>query len=126
MNAMSDIAALEEQAVERQKYVENRRIAQRLFSNRDFKKLILEEFCVNECARYAQNSANPALGPDERADSLAIAQAAGHLRRFLSVTIQMGNQAEVEIRQINEAIEEIRAEGEPVGDNTDGFQDALQ
>lgn len=71
---------------------------------------MLEEFCVNECARYAQASADPALSANERADALAIAQSAGHLRRFLSVVIQMGNSAENTIADIEAALEEARAE----------------
>jgi len=107
---MSTIAELEQQIEELQELVARRDLALKLEKNRDFKKLILEEFCVNECARYAQNSANPSLRPEERADSLALSQAAGHLRRWLSVIVRMGNQAEHEIKANREAIDEMRAE----------------
>ena len=100
-----------EQHVERlQTLVEKRDLAIKLEKNREFKKLILDEFCVNECARYAQASADPSLKADERADALALAQASGHLRRYLSVVVQMGNQAESEINQTKEAIEQARVE----------------
>lgn len=101
---------LEHQRDNARQLIERRDLALRLHKNPDFKKLILEEFCVNECARYAQASADPALKPDARADSLAIAQAAGHLRRFLSVIVQMGNQAEGQMTELNEAIEASRQE----------------
>lgn len=107
---MSDVFALEEQRKNFKELVDRRNMAIKLSKNREFNKLILEEFCVNECARYAQSSADPALGPVERADALAIAQAAGHLRRFLSVVVQMGAHAEREIENIDEEIAEARAE----------------
>ena len=110
---MSEVVLLEKQLADTKTLVDRRTIAQRLAANADFRKLILEEFCVNECARYAQASADPALSANERADALAIAQSAGHLRRFLSVVIQMGNSAENTIADIEAALEEARAEGQP-------------
>lgn len=101
---------LEHQRDNARKLIERRDLALRLYKNADFKDLILNEFCVQECARYAQASADPALRSEARADSLAIAQAAGHLRRFLSVIVQMGNQAENEMTGLNEAIEASRQE----------------
>ncbi len=103
---------LEQQLAGAKRIAELGDIAIKLNSNRDFRKLILEEFCVNECARYAQESADPALTPMQRADALAMAQAAGHLRRFLSITILKANTADSQISQIEEAIEEVRAEEE--------------
>lgn len=73
--------------------------AMRLNRNTDFKKLILEDFCVTNCARHAQLSADPALQPENRADSLALAQAAGHLRRYLSVICQMANKADGDLEE---------------------------
>jgi hypothetical protein len=107
---MSTEIELEQHIVGLEEIVARRDLALKLEKNREFRKLILEEFCVNECARYAQASANPALKEVERADSLALAQAAGHLRRWLSVIVQMGNQAASEITQTQAAIEEARRE----------------
>ena len=107
---MTVINELEQHVEQLQTLVEKRDLAIKLEKNREFKKLILDEFCVNECARYAQASADPSLKADERADALALAQASGHLRRYLSVVVQMGNQAESEINQTKEAIEQARVE----------------
>lgn len=85
--------------------VERRDAAVRLYKNRDFKKLILDYFMVEECARYARQSADPALPPENRADALNLAQAAGHLKRFLHVVTTMGDQAAREI----DAIENYQA-----------------
>lgn len=107
---MNEVTALEQQLEGAKKLVNFRQLALRLSKNRDFQKLILEEFCTNECARYVQNSANPALGAEERADSLSIAQASGHLKRWLSVQVQMGAHAENELPQLEEALAEARLE----------------
>lgn len=106
------IEQLELQLVNSKEQVELRNAAQRLWENRDFKKVIVDSFMLKEAALYAQNSGNPALGPVERADCLAIAQASGHLKRFLSVVIQMGNNAEASIGPIEDALDEERAKDE--------------
>ena len=93
-----------------QEYVALRDMAQKLESNREFKKVILDHFCVTECARYAQASADPQLNADQRADALSLAQASGHLRRYLSVLVQMGNRAEADIAEAREAIAEAHKE----------------
>lgn len=104
---MSQIAEMEQYIEEQQELVKRRDLALKLNENRDFRKLILEQFCVQECAKYAQESADPSLRPESRADALALAQAPGHLRRWLSVCVQMGNRAEHEIDDTRKAIEEL-------------------
>lgn len=82
----------------------------RLQKNRDFRKVINEQFMVTECARYAQISADPALSEADRANALALAQAAGHLKRFLSVMVQMSNHANSQIPEIEQALDELRGQ----------------
>lgn len=107
---MSEIAELQAQIDRLQEAVDRRDLALKLVKNREFKKLILEDFCVQECARYVQLSADPNLDAAQRADALALAQAAGHLRRFLSVVERMGEHSANEIVQVKAAIEELRRE----------------
>lgn len=109
---MSDVTInqLEGQLEEMKRRIARRDEALQLGNNPLFRKLILEEFCTQECARYAQASADPALSAEARADSLAIAQAAGHLRRYMSVIMTMGNQAEATMDRMEAEIEAARAE----------------
>lgn len=107
---MSDVIRLEKQLEAGKKEIEKRAIALRLYENADFKKLIVDGFMTEECARYAQLSADPVLQPNERADALGLAQAAGHLKRFLSVVVTMGNAAEGRQIELENAIEEARQE----------------
>lgn len=107
---MSEVNALEHQLNKQREAVKRRDVAIKLSKNPDFKKLILEEFCVQECARYAQSSADPSLDATSRADALGIAQAAGHVRRWLSVTVTMGDVAAGQIEDLENAIIEARQE----------------
>lgn len=108
---MSEVFALERQLADAKKHLDRRELALKLYKNPEFKELIIDGFCLNDCARYAQSSADPALTPAQQADALGISQASGHLRRFLSVIVQLGNQAESQIPSIEDAIQEIRSEG---------------
>lgn len=99
---------LEKQEIGYKAAMELRDSAEKLARNNDFKKLILKHFMVEECALYAQRSADPQLNEAQRADALAISQAAGHLKRFLSVIVQMGNHAETEMPALAEALLEAR------------------
>lgn len=105
------LRSLEKQQSDAKCLVSRRQMALRLAENPDFKQLILKEFMVEEAARYVHTSCDPAVGAENRADALAIAQASGHLKRYLSIVVQMGAHAEREMRQLDEAIEEMRAEG---------------
>lgn len=107
---MSEVTALEKQLEEAKVFITRRDLAVKLYNNPEFKKLIIDEFCGSECARYAQTSADPALDDRQRADALAIAQAAGHLRRYLSVIVTMGNQSEEMLDRLEAEIEMARQE----------------
>lgn len=84
--------------------------AVRLNDNADFRDLIVKGFCLTEAARYAQESGDPMLTQAQRQDALNMAQASGHLKRFISVTIVMGNDADRAIREAEAQIIELRSE----------------
>jgi hypothetical protein len=104
------VTALEKQLVNAREVIERGRRAAKLAENPDFRLLILEGFCLTDCARYAQESADPLLDEQKRADALAMAQAAGHLKRFLSMSVQLGRIAESQMEELNLAIDEARGE----------------
>lgn len=84
--------------------------AVRLNENPDFRDLIVNGFCLTEAARYAQESGDPMLSKDQRQDALNMAQASGHLKRFLTVTIVMGNDADRAIVDAQNQLIELRSE----------------
>lgn len=104
------IQELEDRRDELKTLVARREQALKLRSNREFNSLILKGFCESECAAYARQSGDPALTPTQRQDALNMSQAAGHLLRFLSVTVQKGNVAERDIEDCENAILEINQE----------------
>lgn len=109
---MSEIRNLERQAENARQAVEQRDAIVKLTSLPEFRKLIVEGFCKDECARFTHMSSDPNLSVQDRADALASAQAAGHLKRWINGLILMGNRAEQDIVEVNAMIEEIRASGE--------------
>lgn len=106
------IESLERQLVDTKAQVAFGDAVARLVKNPDYRTVIEKGFMLEECARYAQASGNPALSDRERADALLIAQAAGALKRFLAVTIQISNQCANDILAIEHSIEEARMAGE--------------
>lgn len=109
---MSDIQALEHQIENVKAVVAQRDLMVKLSANREFRKLIIEGFCRDEAARFVHLSTEPGLSEQDRADSLASAQAAGHLKRWINALITMGNRAEQDLFEMNETLEEMRHEGE--------------
>lgn len=104
------IAELEAEIKKQQTLIDAADHAVALHKNLAFRKLIVEGFCLHEAARYAQESGDPMLTPAQRQDALNMAQASGHLKRFLSVTIQMGNMADSTVAGCKAEIEELRGE----------------
>lgn len=101
---------LEYQLEQHRHMIERGEQARRLADHPDFRKVILENFCKEDCARYAMESGDPSLPEENRADALAMAQAAGHLKRYLSYQIQFGETAKRNIDELEEAIAQARAE----------------
>lgn len=108
---MTDIEQVEKHIEDLKKHAERKNLALRLEHIPEFKQLILDGFCEADCARFVRTSTDPSMQPEARMDSLAMAQAAGYLRRWLSTCVQMGIRAEHEIDQHRVELEELRAEG---------------
>lgn len=101
---------LTDQLVAEKELVQLRNAAQRLAANPDFRRLIFDEYLLKETARLAMLAGDPVFDVQQRADAAQMSMAAGHLKRFLSVTVQRGNIAADNILGINEQLDEIRAE----------------
>jgi hypothetical protein len=110
MQEPTDLQQLETGLEEAKKVIAFRDQILKLTENREFKRVVREEYFEKECARYARESADPALSDRQRADALAMAQAAGHFKRWLNFQIQMGNSAAEQLPEIESTIEQLRAE----------------
>jgi hypothetical protein len=110
MQQPTDLQQLETGLEEAKKIIAFRDAILKLTENREFKRVVREEFFERDCARYARESADPSLTDRQRADALAMAQAAGHFKRWLSIQLNMGNAAAEQMVEIEAAIDEVRAE----------------
>lgn len=102
------IAAHERQLAGIKKQIQESAELEKLINTPLFRKVILQRFCVEECATFAQLSADPSLNDQQRADALGLAQAAGHLRRWIAVIQQKGDQAKGAIPRLEENLLELR------------------
>lgn len=107
---MSEVAKLEQTIESMKRDIAVKDMVEKLESNREFKKLIIEGFCTKEAATYVQLSADPNLGDRERADALGLAQASGHLKRYLEVLKTMGRQAQSRLSSYEEELVVMRNE----------------
>ena len=108
---MSQIQELEAQKVELKKQVELRDQILKLSANFEFRKVFHDEFFKEEAARLVRIAGDPNLDEKQRDDAMQMALATGHVQRFLSANVLMGNMAEQTIHEIDSALEELRAEG---------------
>lgn len=106
----SAVQGLEAQLADAKLRVRYKDLALKLEKIPEFKELIIEGYMKSEVVRNCEISGDIALSPAQRADALAMAQAGGHLNRFLSAQIGMGMAAEREIVSIESDLADARAE----------------
>lgn len=105
---MSDVQKLEQQLSNAKELIDRKNRALRLTNNADFRLLFQEEYFLKEAARMVQLSGDPSLTAEQRADALAMAQATGHTKRYLSMIVQQAAVAERDLPELEEAIEQAR------------------
>lgn len=70
-----------------------------------FRQIILEDFCEKACADYVKASVSPGATEENKAHSLAMAQASGYLVQFLDAIVAMGNSAEYNKQKAEEELD---------------------
>lgn len=101
---MTEVEQMRADQEELKKVVDIADATDRLLQNEDFKKVFLEYFMVEQCARNAQMSCDLNLKELERQACLELAQAAGHVQRFINMVLRRGDSAQQTIRDIDEEI----------------------
>lgn len=109
MSIQEDIAQLQQNIPLLDEAIERKKLAESLLTNRAFKRLILDEYFVTEAARLVQMSGDIRLSQLDREHALAMAQATGHLKRYLSSIVQMGNVAQNDKDVALTTLDELRA-----------------
>lgn len=105
---MSDIEEIEVTIEELKKTVARRDLLRKLESNREFRKIFLEGYFKDEAARLTALSAEPSQEKARPQIMLEI-QAISCVRQFLRNIGMMGDIAERELRDNQEALDEVRA-----------------
>ena len=108
MSEVSQLALLEQLKVKDQVHLDRFAALQRLKSNKDFQEVILKHFMVEDCAQNAHNAANLVLSADKRADSMAMAVAAGHFKNYLLGVERAAEQAASRAEELDDAIVQAR------------------
>ena len=108
MSEVSQLALLEQLKVKDQAHLDRFAALQRLKSNKDFQEVILKHFMVEDCAQNAHNAANLVLSADKRADSMAMAVAAGHFKNYLLGVERAAEQAASRAEELDDAIVQAR------------------
>jgi len=106
---MSDINQIELSIEQARKLVDRKNQIEKLTSNREFRRVILDGYFTEEAARLASIAGDP-LHEKGRDDIMLSLQAISKLRLFLHNSMIMGNMAEQELRDHMELLEETRAE----------------
>lgn len=107
---MTEIEEVELQIDENKKQIALSDAAQRLINNPDYRLLIEEHYCRDECARYVHGSINAGLSEAIRENMLEMARATGFFRMFMVGQIQLGNRADQDIVRNQKLLEELRQE----------------
>lgn len=106
---LEDIKALEQSIADNEHIIAQREKALRLSANPDFRDLFINGFFRDEAARLVHMSSDPNVSLQDRADALAMAQGAGHTKRYLSVIVQQGYLAERDLPAMRASLDELRA-----------------
>ena len=108
--SQNDIHEVELSIEHAKKLVERGQMAQKLASNYEFKKLVLEGYFVEEAARLVHLFSDPNIPEDVRTYIERDLQCPGAFKRYLSTIVQMGLQAAQEIKDAHQTLEDIRQE----------------
>ena len=109
---MSQIQEVELSIEHAKAVIRKRDIALKLADNSDFKELVLQGYLVDEAARLAHLSADLTLTAEQRSEVLQMVQAIGFFKAYMSKHVSFGNQAERDLRDAEQTLQELHAEGE--------------
>lgn len=90
--------------------VEKAAAIRRLALNPDFQKIIEKDFFEGEAIRLTHLVSDPQISEDVREKVKTDLMSVGFLKRFLSVTVQMGDQAEQAIIADENELDILRSE----------------
>lgn len=106
---MSDVAEIELSIEHAKELVAKGDMAMKLASNRDFRKLIMENYFKEEAARLVGLLAEPAM-EKHRTEIQESMLGIAHFQTWLRGVVRMGNIARAEITEFEQALDDAREE----------------
>lgn len=79
-----------------------------LMKNKDFIRVFSKGFLEKDCARYVKESIDTNLEDANRADALAMAQAAGYVAKYLNINLRLAAMCAADLVSLREAIQDQR------------------
>lgn len=112
MDNTSELQAIELSIKRNQTLVEQGNSLERLRSNKDFKKIILEGYFEQEAIRLVQLKADPSMQkPENQASILKQMDAIGSLAQYFQTVLHLASVAKKSVASDEEMRDEILAEG---------------
>lgn len=112
MNIDQQLAALDRSLKDAQKLVDLGNSLERLRSNRDFRKLILEGYLEQEAVRLVHLKAEPAMqAPEQQASIVRDIDAIGALAQYFTTVGQLASMGQKSLNDGDNARELILGEG---------------
>jgi hypothetical protein len=108
--SQSEIEELELSIEHAKEIVERGKMAEKLSTIPEFKKLVLDGYFVNEAARLALLYSDSNLSNEGREAVARELNGPGAFKRYLSTMVQMGHIAQRELREHMETLDEVREE----------------
>lgn len=110
--SQDQIAEIELNITEAKKFVAEGKSLERLLSNRDFKKIVLEGYFEKEAVRLVHLKADHNMqSDDDQASILSQIDAIGNLTHYFRAIRHNANMAEKAIEEGEQGLDELRGEG---------------
>lgn len=103
---MSEVDELNKEREQLNKLIRLKDLVLKLEDNPEFKEIILDGFCLKDCANYLRNSTNTCLSDKSRENALEMARASGFLLNYLEVIKMQGTSAENQLIHLDTMYDE--------------------
>lgn len=93
---------------------------ERLAKNKDFKELVLQDYCINESARLVHASIAPNFSAEDQKKFLVMAQACGGILLWMTAQETLLNTQANQISELEAMLEEMRLEDQQAAEDSEG------
>ena len=106
----TDVQKTEQEIASMEQRIKIGQAIERLNSNSDFQLVIVKGFLQDDCLRYLDLSGDSTVSEKARLDTLNIAQAGGHFKRYIEAQMTKARDAANRINDQKNFLDQLRAE----------------